>query len=188
MKIVISLILFFSVFAQGQPTNDLRKKLDKDLKSTKSADSKSKLIERYIENFAKQNKNFTKSQLGSLKEILELDHLSEYKEIKTKRVASKNINNEECTWKNEVAPLVISGESCNQEGQKICSGFISCIKDGKQFTKLATCSEKSCAISAEACKNENIGYFSRTAETKDNDSNQNEIEKKSPNSKDGHRN
>ncbi len=70
-----------------------------------------------------------------------------------------------CDWKKNSRTSLISGENCNRKNQSICTGFITCEKsiNGQKvkFNRLATCSEKACAIGAEACHKEKIGYYSK---------------------------
>lgn len=72
-----------------------------------------------------------------------------------------------CVWKSDLQRKILRSPSCNTSGNRICSGYVNCEKNGRSFTRLATCAESLCgdAQASECSKQPNFG--SRNPDTDD---------------------
>lgn len=72
-----------------------------------------------------------------------------------------------CEWKKDLQRKILRGPSCNSSGTRICSGYVNCDKNGKKFTRLATCSEAFCEDSRASECSKQLGYGSRNPDADD---------------------
>jgi hypothetical protein len=50
-----------------------------------------------------------------------------------------------CDWDLSTTRRLLRGNDCMDQSKRICSGYVSCEKDGIKTTRLATCSAKNCS-------------------------------------------
>ncbi len=75
-----------------------------------------------------------------------------------------------CEWKKDLQRKVLRGESCNESGKRICSGYVNCTKNNKEktaFTRLATCAESLCGEDKASECSKQPKYGSRNPEAED---------------------
>jgi hypothetical protein len=54
-------------------------------------------------------------------------------------------SNTVCDWELSTTRRLLRGTGCMDESKRICSGYVSCERDGIKTTRLATCSAKNCS-------------------------------------------
>jgi hypothetical protein len=50
-----------------------------------------------------------------------------------------------CDWDLSTTRRIIHGSGCTDSSKRICSGYVTCEKDGAKTTRLATCSAHNCS-------------------------------------------
>lgn len=50
-----------------------------------------------------------------------------------------------CDWDLTTTRRLLRGSGCMEKSKRICSGYVTCEKDGVKTTRLATCSASNCS-------------------------------------------
>lgn len=50
-----------------------------------------------------------------------------------------------CDWDTSTTRRLLRGTGCMEKSKRICSGYVSCERDGVKTTRLATCSSDNCS-------------------------------------------